>query len=138
VLEDIDDPPGQGAFVGDVHTAILKALGCIGYLTNGAVRELPAVRNMGFQLFAGSLTVSRAYAHIFELGASVRMGGMDVRPGDLLHGDLHGVINVPLAIATEVPAIAAKLRMEESKVIEFCRSNEFSVTKLNDAMKSLE
>ena len=51
VLEDMDDPPGRGAFVGDMHAAILKALGCVGYLTNGAVRELPSVRKMGVQLF---------------------------------------------------------------------------------------
>src|SRR5580704_2571637 len=58
VLEDLDDLPGRGAFVGDMHAAILKVLGCIGYVTNGAVRELPAVRAMGLQLFAGSVAVS--------------------------------------------------------------------------------
>src|SRR5271155_4336263 len=57
VLEDLDTPPGRGAFVGEVHAAILKAMGCIGYLTNGAVRELPAVQTMGIQLFAGSIAV---------------------------------------------------------------------------------
>src|ERR1035441_5973600 len=86
VLEDKDDPPGRGAFVGDMHAAILKALGCIGYLTNGAVRELPAVRELGMQLFAGSVAVSHAYAHIFDIGAAICVGGMEVRPGDLLHG----------------------------------------------------
>ena len=69
VLEDRDHPPGRGAFVGDMHSAILKALGCIGYLTNGAVRELPSVRAMGIQLFAGSVAVSHAYAHIFDVAA---------------------------------------------------------------------
>ena len=74
VLEDMDKPPGRGAFVGDMHAAILKALGCIGYLTNGAVRELPAVRAMGIQLFAGSVAVSHAYAHIFEIGNGCQSG----------------------------------------------------------------
>jgi 4-hydroxy-4-methyl-2-oxoglutarate aldolase len=75
VLEDKDNPPGRGAFVGDMHAAILKALGCIGYVTNGAVRELAAVRAMGVQLFAGKVAVSHAYAHIFDLGASITVGG---------------------------------------------------------------
>ena len=73
VLEDMDDPPGRGAFVGDMHAAILKALGCVGYLTNGAVRELPSVRKMGIQLFAGSVAVSHAYAHIFDHGAKINV-----------------------------------------------------------------
>jgi regulator of RNase E activity RraA len=135
VLEDMDKPPGRGAFVGDMHAAILKALGCIGYLTNGAVRELPAVRTMGIQLFAGSVAVSHAYAHIFDVGAKVKVGGMEVRPGELLHGDRHGVLTVPAQIAARIPGAAAELQGAERKVIDFCRSSAFSVAKLGEIMK---
>ena len=137
VLEDIDNPPGRGAFVGDVHAAILKALGCIGYLTNGAVRELPSVRAMGIQLFAGSIAVSHAYAHIFEIGTPVSVGGMKVETGDLLHGDRHGALLIPSEIAAQIPDVAARLQSAEQKVINFCRSSSFSVTKLNEVMKTI-
>ena len=136
VLEDQDDPPGRGAFVGDMHAAILKALGCIGYLTNGAVREIPSVRTLGIQLFAGSVAVSHAYAHIFDVGASVNVAGLEVRPGDLLHGDRHGVLTVPTEIAAAVPAVAADLHRREQKVIDFCRSSAFSVEKLSEIVKT--
>lgn len=137
VLQDMDNPPGRGAFLGDVHAAILEALGCIGHVTNGAVRDLPAVISMGFQLFAGSVVASHAYAHIFDMGAAISVGGMDVRRGDLLHADRHGIVNIPAAIASEVPAVASAMRREEHKVIEFCRSNSFSVAKLSEIMKPL-
>jgi regulator of RNase E activity RraA len=136
VLEDMDNPPGRGAFVGDMHAAIVQALGCIGYLTNGAVRELPAVRALGVQLFAGSVAVSRAYAHIFDFGAPVRVGGMEVRPGDLLHGDRHGVLTVPMEFATKIPNVAVRLQGLERTVIDFCRSSAFSVAKLREIMKT--
>ena len=136
ILEDMDKPPGRGAFVGDMHAAILKALGCIGYLTNGAVRELPAVHAMGVQLFAGSVAVSHAYAHIFDFGATVRVGGMEVHPGDLLHGDRHGVLTVPMEFATKIPDVAARLQRVERTVIDFCRSSAFSVAKLREIMKT--
>jgi 4-hydroxy-4-methyl-2-oxoglutarate aldolase len=136
VLEDMDDPPGRGAFVGDMHATILKALGCIGYLTNGSVRDLPAVRATGLQLFAGSVAVSHAYAHIFDLGAKVRVGGMEVHPGDLLHGDRHGVVTVPTEFAAKIPEVAARLQRAEQTVIDFCRSNSFSVAKLCEIMKA--
>jgi len=136
VLEDMDKPPGRGAFVGDMHAAILKALGCNGYLTNGSVRELPAVRAMGIQLFAGSVAVSHAYAHIFDLGATVKVGGMEVRPGDLLHGDRHGVLTVPMQFATKIPDAAARLQQVERTVIDLCRSSAFSVAKLREIMKA--
>jgi 4-hydroxy-4-methyl-2-oxoglutarate aldolase len=137
VLEDLDRLPGRGAFVGDMHAAILKALGCIGYVTNGAVRELPAVRAMGFQLFAGNLAVSHAYAHIFEIGTAVTVGGMDVRPGDLLHGDRNGIVNVPIRIAREIPTAAERLQQAERKVIDLCRSRDFSVEKLREVLQRL-
>lgn len=60
VLEDVDEKPGRGAFVGDMHAAILNALGCVGYVTNVAVRELPSVRRIGVELFAGTV---RCHTH---------------------------------------------------------------------------
>lgn len=137
VLQDLDEPPGVGAVLGDMHAAILKALGCVGYVTNGAVRELPQVRDLGLHLFAGNVSVSHAYAHIFDFGSPVTVGGLEVHPGDLLHGDRHGLLTVPKEIAAEIPAVTARLRQAEQKVIEFCRSPEFSVEKLRQVVKEL-
>jgi len=135
VLQDMDSPPGRGAFIGDVHAAILKALGCVGYVTNGAVRELPAVRETGIQLFAGRVVVSHAYAHIFDIGAAVTVGGMEVEPETLLHGDRHGVLTIPHEVASSVPEVARGLRLSEKKVIEFCQSDSFSISKLSEMIK---
>src|SRR5579863_919511 len=137
VLEDLDKPPGLGAFIGDMHAAILRALGCVAYVTDGAVRELPGVKETGLQLFAGNVAVSHAYAHIFDFGSQVKVAGLEVHPGDLLHGDRHGLLSIPKEIAAEIPATAAKLQASERKVIEFCRSPDFSVEKLRQALKEL-
>lgn len=137
VLEDLDKPHGVGALLGDMHAAILQALGCVGYVTNGAVRELPQVRKLGFQMFAGNLAVSHAYAHIFDFGAPVRIGGLQIKPGDLLHGDLHGLLMVPKSIAGEIPEVAANLERTERKVIDFCRSGDFSTDRLRQMTSEL-
>lgn len=134
VFEDLDVPPGIGAFLGDVHASILMALGCVGYVTNGAVRELPQVHELGLQLFAGNVAVSHAYAHVFDLGATVRLGSMEVHQGDLLHGDQHGLLSVPKAIAREIPAVASALHERDQKIIAFCRSDEFSLEKLQSVI----
>ncbi len=136
VLEDLDDPPGRGAFVGEMDAAILKALGCIGCLTNGAVRNLPELRAMGLYLFAGNVAVSHAYAHIFDLRATVTIGGMEVHRGDLLHGDRHGVLTIPMDFATKIPDAASRLQQSERTVIDFCRSSDFSVAKLDEMLKA--
>jgi 4-hydroxy-4-methyl-2-oxoglutarate aldolase len=137
VIEDLDKPPGLGALIGDVHAAILAALGCVGYVTNGAVRELPRVRKLGVQLFAGNVAVSHAYAHIFDIGSVVEVGGLEVRPGDLLHGDQHGLLTIPKEIAANIPAAASRQRQTEERVIRLCQSKEFSIEKLHELFKDL-
>jgi regulator of RNase E activity RraA len=137
VLEDMDKPPGVGAFLGDMHAAILKALGCVGFVTDGAVRELPRVHDLGLQLFAGNVAVSHAYAHIFDFASMVKIGGLEIKQGDLLHGDRHGILTVPIEIAAEIPATAERLQRTEQRVIDFCRSRAFSVDQLSRIMKEL-
>jgi 4-hydroxy-4-methyl-2-oxoglutarate aldolase len=137
VLEDRDDPAGVGAHLGDMHASILQALGCVGFVTNGAVRELPQLREMRFQAFAGNVAVSHAYAHIFDMGQSVKIGGLEIKPGDLLHGDRHGIVTIPREIASEIPTVAAKLQGTERAVIDYCHSSEFSVNGLSKLIKEL-
>ena len=137
LLEDMDHSPGRGAFVGDMHAAILRTLGCIGYVTNGAVRELPGVSRLGLQLFAGNVAVSHAYAHIFDIGVAITIDGMEVRTGNLLHGDQHGIVTIPPEVASQVPSVAESLQRSEQEIIEFCRSTRFSLQELNELMKDV-
>src|ERR1051325_11298487 len=74
VLEDVDHRPGVGAFVGEIHAHIGVALECVGCVTNGAVRDLQAVQDLGFHLFSGSVSVSHSYAHIVDFGEPVEIG----------------------------------------------------------------
>lgn len=137
VLEDIDDRPGIGAFVGEIHTSIGLALKCIGCVTNGAVRDLPAVRATGFQMFAGNLSVSHSYAHIVDFGEPVKIGGLKISPGDLIHGDRHGLLTIPLSIARKVPDEASKLLDEERSLIEMCHSPHFSLQQLSERIREM-
>lgn len=130
VLQDVDHQPGIGAFVGEIHAQIGLALHMVGCVTNGAVRDLPAVEKTGFQMFAGSVAVSHSYAHIIDFGEPVEIGGLRIHPGDLVHGDRHGVHTIPLEIAHEIPRVAAGLLAEERALIDLCRAPDFSFEKL--------
>ena len=135
VVQDMATQPGLASLLGAVHVNILHALGCVGAITNGAVRGIPAAENLGFQLFAGSISVSHAYVHIVEFGTSVEIGGLKIQSGDLLHGDLHGVQSIPEEIAARIPAVAAKIAAEEQALIKLCQSPEFSIEKLRQAVE---
>jgi regulator of RNase E activity RraA len=135
VIQDVDSRPGTGALLGEVHSSILLALGCVGAVTNGAVRDLPAIEATRFQLFAGSVAVSHAYAHIVEIGGEVELGGLKIKPGDLLHGDRHGILSVPKRLVAKIPSVAARLAEQERTLIALCNSRDFTLEKLRAAVK---
>jgi 4-hydroxy-4-methyl-2-oxoglutarate aldolase len=130
VLQDADHNPGFGAFVGEIHASIGTALKCSGCVTNGAVRDLPAVEALGFHLFAGSVSVSHSYAHIVDFGEPVEIGGLKIHSGDLMHGDRHGVLTVPLKIAADIPGEVSKILSAERTLTELCCSPKFSLEEL--------
>ena len=130
VIEDADRRIGTAAFVGETHSAILQAMGCVGVVTNGAVRDLSAVERLGFQLFSGSVSASHAYAHVALVEVPVEVAGLRIHPGDLLHGDQHGIVKIPPNVAPELVKIAAKLQEREREIIRFCRSKKFSRERL--------
>lgn len=135
VAEDVDHVPGLGALFGEIHANIAKALGCSAYVTNGAVRDLPGIQAAGLQAFAGTIAVSHAYAHVVEFGEPIEIGGLQIKPGDLLHGDQHGIVSIPISIAGELPTVARELSKNEDELIEFCRSTEFSFHKLTEKIR---
>jgi 4-hydroxy-4-methyl-2-oxoglutarate aldolase len=137
VLEDIDRNPGLGALVGEIHANICKALDCVAYLSNGTVRDLPGVEAVGLQLFAGGVSVSHSYAHVVRFGEPVEVGGLQINPGDLLHGDQHGVLSIPHSIAADIPRIAADLLAKERELIDLCASPEFSFQKLSEVIQQV-
>jgi regulator of RNase E activity RraA len=130
VVEDCATRSGVGSLLGAVHTNIVRALGCAGAVTNGSVRDIPALGSLAFPVFAGNVCVSHAYVHIVEMGGVVEIGGLKIKSGDLLHGDMHGVQCIPIDIADKVPAVAAHIVQREEEIIALCRSSEFSLEKL--------
>ena len=137
VVEDADDHPGAGALVGELHALIGQALNCAGYVSNGAVRDLQELEALGFPVFAGGVAVSHMYAHIAEYGHPVEIGGLEISPGDLLHGDRHGVHSIPLSIAAEIPRMAAEMIKEERQIRKLCESTEFSLDRLEQQLQKL-
>ena len=134
-IEDVDRIPGTGALFGEIHARIGKALGCVGYVTNGTVRDLDAIRALGFPCFAAGAGVSHSYAHITEFGQPVSIGGLQIFPGDLLHGDCNGLHSIPFSIASQVPDAVAEIRRHEAELIALCEDPQFSIGKLEEALQ---
>jgi 4-hydroxy-4-methyl-2-oxoglutarate aldolase len=135
VIKDMDSEPGSGATAGEVHAAILKAFHFDGLITNGAVRDVPAVSRLGFAMFAPFVAVSHSYMHLVSYGEPVEILGLQIRTGDLLYAEDHGVISIPLDIAAEIPEVAARIQSKDQRIVKICLSVDFSTEKLLNAIR---
>ena len=118
VFQDLDDPPAAATF-GEVMCSTYKAFGSVGLITSGAGRDLEQVRAMNYPVFTGSTICSHAYCHILHVGLPVRVGGLVVRTGDLLHGDANGVTSIPPSIAAAVAEIAPAFVDAERIILDY-------------------
>ena len=137
VIHDLDDPPAVGSYWGEVQSNIYRALGCVGTVTDGSVRDLDEVRELGFHFFAAHVSVSHAYVHLVDFGQPVKVGKLTVHPGDLIHADQHGVLVVPHKVARDVVAAAAEVERVERQIIDYCKSPDFDVEGLKSLYKRL-
>ena len=138
VIQDIDENPGFGAFWGEVNSNIHKALGVIGTITNGSVRDLD-VLSEGFQVLAGKIGPAHAYVRIEETGIPVDIFGMEVKHNDLLHADRHGAVVIPAELLEKLPKAIDLMINRESVILDACKRKDFNYQVLKQAiMKSSE
>lgn len=136
VIQDVDPLPGTGALVGEIHANILRALGCVGVVTNGSIRDLPALQKLNFHAYASGLAVSHAYAHIVDMGGPVEIAGLKIGSGDLLHGDVHGLINIPHGAEADIVAAAERISQREEEILRLCDPQTFSIDALRTAIRA--
>jgi len=122
VFQDVDDPP-VGATFGEVMCSTYQAFGSAGLITSGAGRDLEQVKALNYPVFTGGSICSHGYNHMLHIGMPVRVGGLMVNTGDLLHGDANGVTNIPTEIAAEVADAAAEFLKLEDIMMDYVKGD---------------
>ncbi len=135
VIQDADESSGFGAVAGEVHSAIMQSLGCIGLATNGAVRDLASLEKMGFAVYARGTSPSHSYAHILDHSKPVTIAGLSIAAGDLLYVDRHGLVSIPPELVSQLPAEIEKQHDSDRRVIDLCRSPEFTLELLEEEVR---
>lgn len=124
VIEDLDYPNCIGAYWGEINTTVHKGFGLSGALTNGVVRDLGDLPQ-GFPVIAGSIGPSHGFVHVRSVGQPVRVMGLEVRQGDLVHADRHGAVVVPPEVIGALAAAVRKLQETERLVLGPAREPGF-------------
>jgi regulator of RNase E activity RraA len=119
VVEDLSETPA-GAYFGEVNARIHSSLGSVGVITNGTVRDVPEVSRTGLHFFAAGVQVSHGYAHLEEFNCPVKVFGMLVYPGDIVHADQHGAVVIPREIVSKIPEAAREIERKELAMLAAC------------------
>jgi 4-hydroxy-4-methyl-2-oxoglutarate aldolase len=136
-LEDLDDPPG-GAMWGEWNGHVHRALGCVGTITQGAVRDLDALERLGFHTFATSVSVAHGFGAFVGYGEPVTIAGLPVETGDLLVADLHGVLRIPPEIpVAELVEAGREIDRLELEIFACTKADDFSVERLEAVQESV-
>lgn len=122
VVQDLDPYPGSGCFWGEVNANVHKALGAVGTVTNGAIRDVEEMRAAGFQALYRHLAVSHSFVHVVDFGKPVSIQGVMVKPGDLLQIDQHGALIVPIETLPNLEDAVREIERRERPVIEYAQS----------------
>lgn len=134
VFQDLDDPPVAATF-GEIMCASYQAFGAAGLVTSGAARDLDQVKRLGFPVFSCGAICSHGYSHIVSVHGPVRVGGLAVHAGDLLHADANGVTNIPHEIASEVADAAAEYVAAEGVVLDALKAGRQDCAQYAEARK---
>ncbi len=120
VFQDLDDPP-VGATFGEVMCSTYKAFGSVGLITSGGGRDLLQVKALDYPVFTGRTICSHAYCQTLHVGTPVRVGGLNIDSGDLLHGDANGVTNIPWELAAEIADVAEEFIAAELHILDYAK-----------------
>lgn len=136
VIKDIGPHPARGCHMGEIMATLARRLGAVGCISDGGLRDVKEVEALGdFHYFCPGLVVSHGWPVIVDVGVPVVVCGLDIAPGDLLHGDANGVVSIPEGIAGDVAAMCQAVRDDERAVLDFIGQPGFTVAKLREWQK---
>ena len=128
VMQDVGTDIVHSCHAGEVMSTTMKRLGAVGILTDGGLRDVREVRQLGgFHYFCAGLVVSHGEPICVSVGDTVTISGMTVGPGDLLHGDANGVVHIPDACATDVAAAAYEIWRREAETMRRIAAPDYRV-----------
>lgn len=127
IFKDVGPAPRKSAHAGEVMATLAQRLGVVGFVTDGGLRDVNEVRAMGIHYFAAGVVPSHGIPRLLEVNVPVTLDGVNIKPGDLIHGDANGVTTIPLEIADRVADAAQRVRETEAKMLDYIKSDAFNL-----------
>ena len=130
VIESVGLRPRYTVTIGDGMATRMRIAGAEGYLTNGCIRDLEGVREVPLACWAAGLSPMHGQLRWLDVGNTVVIDGMTVKPGDILHADVNGVVAIPSEAADQVYDKAKEVAEQEARLFAELRAPDMTLDKL--------
>ncbi len=137
VFQDLDEPP-RAATYGEVMVTSFQKFRFAGLITSGAGRDIEQVRRLKFPCWASSVIVAHGYCRFLESNIPVSVAGLQVKPGDLIHADANGIINIPHSIAAIVAELCDPFIQAEQIVLDYLQTSQVTVEGYRQAIGRMQ
>lgn len=129
VMKDVDTRPGRAALFGDGMAYIHRALGVVGAVVEGCVRDLEGIRKAGLPIWGIGTVSGHGPFNVRAVGRPLVVGQVLVQTGDLLIADVDGAVKIPIDIAEDTLKVADEIRTWERSHFDMITSPDFSFEK---------
>lgn len=127
VVKDMCRRKGWYSHWGEIVGTQVQVLGAAGIITDGAVRDLDALRRMGMKIWSRYVVVSHGHIDVGQADIPVEVGGLVVHPGDLLHADCNGVVSIPIEVLHDLPRAIDEVLRNEAETLERLRKSGYDL-----------
>jgi 4-hydroxy-4-methyl-2-oxoglutarate aldolase len=127
VVKDMCHRKGWYSHWGEIVGTQVQVLGAAGIVTDGAVRDLEALHKMGMKVWSEYVVVSHGWIDVGQANIPIEVGGLVVKPGDILHADINGVVSIPPEVLKDLPAAIDAVLENERKVIKELRETGYDL-----------
>jgi regulator of RNase E activity RraA len=127
VVKDTCHRKGWYSHWGEIVGTQVQVLGASAIITDGAVRDLEALHAMGIKVWSEYVVVSHGHIDVGRANIPIEVGGLVVKPGDLLHADCNGVVSIPLEILEDLPKAIDEVLEKEGKVLKHLREKGYDL-----------
>jgi len=137
IVKTVGSRPDHECVLGDGMGKALFAAGCVGVVTDGGVRDVNGLANIPFGAHARGVTIHHCALRFRKLDEPVEIGGVTVRPGDVIHANAEGVIRVPSSCLDRLPAKATQMRAFEHDAHRWLRRTDLTIAEKRNCIGKL-
>jgi regulator of RNase E activity RraA len=121
VMESVGPRVYHTVTIGDGMATGMKLAGCSGFVTNGSIRDIEGVRAVPMACWGYGLAAMHGRLRWLDVNSPVCIDGITVRPGDVIHADVNGVIVIPPELADQAFEKAQQVRESEARSLAWAR-----------------